>query len=156
AVLEFPQDQVILENRAIACFLLGNTFGELGDYDGAAAWFAQALALGDIDEGARRWQSLTRINLGGTAHFRGDHERAVAQLGDGIRQSHDEGNELVESLGLSRLAYLERDRGDVAAAAAHWAASLALNWGQRWRIGIVGCLTGLAGVAVAGRQRERA
>src|SRR5262249_37823684 len=32
AVLEFPQDQVILENRAIACFLLGNTFGELGDY----------------------------------------------------------------------------------------------------------------------------
>jgi non-specific serine/threonine protein kinase len=125
------------------------------DVDAATRMYDEALALLD-KTGDRRAAVEIRNRLGMLANERGDFNTGLAILNDCVAFSRATGDRLDLSRHLESLANAQLGLGDVAGAEASWSESLSIERDLNNPLGMVWALGGLALVAAAHRDGERA
>jgi predicted ATPase len=143
----------ILERGALTC--LGLAAASRGDYGRATQIGEENLALSRAG-GDRVGESIVLANLARVARLDGDGDRAARLAEEALRLQRELGYTWGAAGSLFALGDLARDRGDHAPAVACYLEGLDLAWAHRDRRLIAQPLEGLAIVAAAGGQPERA
>jgi predicted ATPase/DNA-binding CsgD family transcriptional regulator/Tfp pilus assembly protein PilF len=122
-----------------------------GRFDQARTYLEEALRLyracGDVI-----WHSYALNGLGHAAFEAGDIESASHHFEGALKEFQSSGNTYGEGIVLTNLAKVARSQGDHEQAIRLFQDSLRLRWDHLDRLGIVGCLRGLATAhATAGR-----
>lgn len=143
-----PADVALaLYHRGVAAFDGGEAGAAIRDLEECLAIQRQQ---GDVAGIASTLNGLGSVLIG---H---DDERAVALLDESVRRQRALGNRRGEAFTLHSLGLAELRRNNHAAAASHFQQGLALFRSLGDDIGIADCLAGLAAVAGAQAQRDRA
>jgi len=145
------------EPRLIATMLRGAgvVYHTAGRLDDSRRMYDEALAL--LERSSDRRLAIDIQNqVGIIANERGDFETGLAILNDCVAFSRSTGDRLELSRYLESLANSQLGLGDVAEAAASWAESLAIERDLNNPLGMVWALGGLALVAAARKEDERA
>ena len=126
-----------------------------GDYERSAVLLEECLTG---DEGAldKRTRPEALLALGGTARWHGHFERARQALAQGLALYGEENNTPGIVWALDEQARLAQAEGDLHRAGALWVEALGLCRAARLDRWVVGCLRGLAGVALQQGQIARA
>ncbi len=131
-----------------------------GNYDAAARWLEGARALYRETEAETvagpQYVSSAYALLGRIALAQGDTARATTYLDEGLRQLREQDFIWRLSDTLRSLGDLARDRGDLNGAMERYAESAKLAEEHGDRLFLANALTGIASVAAARRQPERA
>jgi len=140
-----------------ALLIHGMTLCEDEHYEPAAAVFEDALAVAtDLKDDWRKAEILGEVG-GSVAHGQGNDNLAVQRIEDSVTLFERLGHHAMAGYSRRSLGHVLRDRGDAERAADLYAESL-----RRFRSGLgvtfaaVECVEGLAAVAVARGQCERA
>jgi non-specific serine/threonine protein kinase len=94
--------------------------------------------------------------LGRLAYQRGDSDRATVYFDEALNVQRRIGNHWGQVWPMKNLARIALDEGRTAGAAELYTEILALCWEQADRTGSLGCLRGLANVALAGKHYDQA
>ena len=143
--------------RLIATMLRGAgvVYHTAGDLDGAKRMYDEALTLLE-KSGDRRLAIDIQNQIGIIANERGDFESGLTILNDCVAFSRSTGDRLELSRYLESLANSQLGLGDVEEASASWAESLSIEHELNNPLGIVWAVGGLALVAAARKDEERA
>ena len=143
--------------RLIATILRGAgvVYHTAGRLDDSRRMYDEALALLE-KSGDRRLAIDIQNQIGIIANERGDFETALNILNDCVAFSRSTGDRLELSRYLESLANAQLGMGDVDEAAASWAESLSIERDLNNPLGMVWALGGLALVAAARKDDERA
>ena len=95
-------------------------------------------------------------NLSFTVLLLGDHERARALAEEALAMSREQGITLSTFVALINLGLAAREQGDHERAAAALREGLALGWEIGDKLGVVGVLEGIAGLAGSLEEDQRA
>jgi predicted ATPase/class 3 adenylate cyclase len=135
---------------------LGTVARDQGDHRAARVLLEESLAI--FRGLGHKWGiAHTLCYLGGAAHDQGDYEAARSLLEEAMAIYREVGDKPgIASSPLGSLGSVARDQGDDAAARVLFTESLALHRELGHRLGIVKDLEGLAALAVAQAQPERA
>ncbi len=125
------------------------------DLETAARMYDEALSLLK-DSSNRRLAVEVKNSLGVLAVERGDHAVALEILTECVAHSRSEGDQPTMARHLESLANAQLGLGDVEAAAASWTESLSIYRDLNDPFGTIWCLGGLALVAAARGDHERA
>jgi predicted ATPase/DNA-binding SARP family transcriptional activator len=134
---------------------LGAVAFDEGDLTTARAYLEESLAL-RRELGNKRCLAIGLNVLGDVVCRDGDHEAARALLGESLAIRRALGDRVGIASSLQSQAYLEYRRGSCRTARALYAACLALCRELSDQEGIARCLEGLAQVAVAAEESDRA
>jgi predicted ATPase/class 3 adenylate cyclase len=140
---------------AIALSLLGQLAENEGDLQKAHSLHEESLPLWQ-ESGDLGGFALTLNSLGDVAHSQGDDEAAWAFHERALPIWRSWGDKVGIGMGLHRLGLAACLRGDAATARALYGESLRQFREIGHPAGIVDCLEGIAGLAAAQRQAERA
>ncbi len=143
------------QETAYALLLLGVVARDRGDYDAALPLLEEALALFQ-ETGYPALAALTSFHLGVVAHGQTDHLRAASLLAKTLALSRELGDSWCAAITLGHLGLIAGEQGELARAGAYHAESLALHRAVGFKQGIVESLAGLATLATACQQLERA
>jgi DNA-binding NarL/FixJ family response regulator len=127
-----------------------------GDYDAAQTYAEAALAESVALADGSAWTAWVRSDLGMAAYGVGDLDHAERILDETLALYRDFGDPFGTALTLGYLAIVATDRGDHALAAARFAAGLPLWQEMANRENQAEWLAGVAALAVARGQAERA
>ena len=134
---------------------LGGVAHDQGNNERATALLEESVTL-FRDTGDKEGLALTLNFLGTVVHAQGDNERATALYEESLGLCTAIGFKWDTALAFCRLGTVVHAQGDDARATALYEESLALYRELGNKHGLAECLEGLAGVAVAQRQLERA
>jgi tetratricopeptide (TPR) repeat protein len=148
--------QRVAWGTAIALISLGDVALEQGLLERATAYLQEALALTQ-DAGLVNYRGWALYNLGRTAYLLGDFSGALAWLEESLALFRDLDYTIGVAETLLNLGRAARAQGDSIQAARHFRESLVLLSESRLSSSLIpDCLDGLAGVAGAQGQPERA
>ena len=149
--------RAVSDPRLIATVLRGAglVYHSAGRLDESRRMYDEALTLLE-KSGDRRLAIDIQNQVGIIANERGDFETALNILNDCVAFSRSTGDRLELSRYLESLANAQLGLGDVDEAAASWAESLSIERDLNNPLGMVWGLGGLAFVAVARKEDERA
>ena len=138
-----------------ACYGLGQAHAAGGDSASAAAAYAAALPLfRQIEAGV--WVAQTVVSLGEMRHGAGELSNAIALLDEGLALYRQEGQGWGISLTLGQRGHVALTQGDIPFATLLFLECLAVEREIGNECIARGAIAGLAGVALARRQPERA
>ncbi len=140
---------------ALALYVLGKIAEDNGDYDQANTQFNEALTLFRAEDDPV-WTGLTLAHLGSVAYGRGEYTGAKAVLAEALTLQRTTGHGYGAAVSLLYLGHLALSEGDPVTAAVRYGESLT-GWREEdFRPGLAEVLSGLASVAGACEQPERA
>ncbi len=148
ALEDLPGAAAVLSN-------LGALAEERGDAAGATGYLAESLKLNRA-LGSRYGAAIALENLGNVERRRGQADRAAACHEEALILRRELGHTHGIAMSLNNLGHLLLARGDVAAAGERLRESLSLFIAVKEPRGLAECLAGLASVAAAGSEPERA
>ncbi|MDQ2942776.1 MAG: tetratricopeptide repeat protein, partial [Candidatus Dormibacteraeota bacterium] len=126
-----------------------------GDFDTAERMYGEVVSLVK-DSSNRRLAIDVKNSLGLLAVERGNYAAARDLLAECVAQSRSEGDEHGTARHLESLATAQLGLGDVAAAGASWTEALSIFRDLNDPFGSIWCLSGLALLAAARGEHERA
>ena len=146
------------DKRGIAVAL--NNLGSVvqnhhGDYGRAVVLFEESLALFQ-DLGEKRGIALLSTNLGEVARYRHDYRRAATLLEESLILARELGDTWIMGITITYLADVARDQNNHEQANTLYREGLALYQTMSDKVGIAGCLEGVAGASCMQGQMERA
>jgi non-specific serine/threonine protein kinase len=115
----------------------------------------EALALFQ-QTGYQALAAQTSYHLGVVAHGQADHNQATSLLAETLTLSRGLGDAWCAAITLGHLGLMAGEQGELVQAGAYYAESLAMHRAAGTKEGIVKSLAGLATVAAACQQSERA
>ncbi|MDQ3928194.1 MAG: tetratricopeptide repeat protein, partial [Chloroflexota bacterium] len=142
-------------NASLALNGLGRAMEAIGDLDQAIALYEESLAT-RRKMGSQWGVGGSLNNLGRVAMRQRDYERATQLLEEAVAMFRDAGDKGSMSVALNNLGLVCIRRGDLARAKALLEECLAVQLEVDYKWGIPYTLTGLAELAVAQRQPQRA
>jgi non-specific serine/threonine protein kinase len=139
-----------------ALFDLGAAWDWAGDGARAAAFYGEAVPV-LRRAGAPTWLALALVNTAYTQHWLGtDLERATELADEGLALYREEGDTWGVGLATGIRAHIALSQGDLALARRLFIASIAAADEAGDQRAVMGAVVGLAGVAAASGQSERA